>query len=155
MLAELRSGHAAGTHSLNRGLALGTPLPHLHLKGANGFAFRTEQVYGHGAVLLFIRHTCPACQSMVTWIGDSVQALRAREPQIEVVVFSDGQSPMQLTNSMVVLDDGRQVKEAFRVLRVRRTPWAYRIDAEGRVVASAVPTRMRGLDELFDQPARS
>ena len=145
---ELRAARSRARPASNE-LPPGTLLPELDMELPDGRAFRTTQLSGHSAVLLFLRTACPACHSMATWIGESIDAVRTREPGLQVVVFSEGRSPLRLDDSVAVLDEAPEVQEAFRLLHVSRTPWAYRIDREGRVAAGAVPTQARGLDDLF------
>jgi peroxiredoxin len=142
-------GDAAGRQpSVPEGLPVGTVAPDFRLPDLAGTQHTLSEFLGSPALLVFFDPACGFCRRM----APDLAKLSEAAPRVVVLSMGDAEENRRLaeTNgwrSDVLLQTAREVEGAYRV---RGTPSAYLIDAEGKIasrVAAGAPEIFNLLDE--------
>lgn len=144
-LRELASVRESRT---SRGLPVLTPLPEFVAPRRDGSLFTTEKA--RGRVLLFLGADCTPCHEL----ADRLRGAQSELPPMVVAVTSrqevDREDPFFgaldfLPTQDLFVDDERRV---FTQLAVPGVPFAYAIDAAGRVRGREAPSSAYDLRKL-------
>ncbi|MBS0367106.1 MAG: redoxin domain-containing protein [Proteobacteria bacterium] len=141
-----------GALMLNRGLAVGEPVPVLEVTTLEGATLRLGAARGdsRSTLLLFVSPTCPVCKALLS----AVKSARRDERQwLDVVLASDGEAPEHqgfvrrqgLTGIPYVLS-----APLGMTYQVARLPYAALIDAGGVLRARGLINSREHLESLFE-----
>lgn len=133
------------------GLTVGTMLPAFSVETVNGGVLTRSELRGEASVVLFLGVNCPACEQL------NHDLARGHLPDLDaslVVVSNDpSQAHEFAANTLVpvVADVDRSITAAFES---DRTPHAFVLDDELRVVGVGSPNDWVGLRELIREGRR-
>lgn len=142
----------AGALVLNRGLAVGEPVPTLEVVDLAGRTLKVGTARGDGrsTLLLFVSPDCPVCKSLLPAVRSSRRDERA---WLDLVLASDGEVEAQRAFVRAQgLEDVPYVVSAALGLafQVSRLPFAALVDEQGVLRARGLVNSREHLESLFE-----
>jgi methylamine dehydrogenase accessory protein MauD len=142
----------AGALMLNRGLAVGEPVPAVEVLDLDGRTLRigAPRTDGMSTLILFVSPTCPVCESLLSVLKSS---RKDEQAWLQIVLASDGElAPHREFARSHGLAAFPYVLSAplGMTYQVSRLPFAALVDESGRLRARGLVNSREHLESLFE-----
>lgn len=136
----------------------GEPAPDFSAKGSDGKTYSLSSIRKKGAfVLYFIKIGCPTNAQAVRYYDQIAKAYKGKKVQFFGVIngdkaaYDEWQKEFK-TSFVTLIDPELKIKTPFRV---ERSPWAFFVGKDGKVVKEWVGYSVKDLNEMNSLMAKS
>jgi methylamine dehydrogenase accessory protein MauD len=142
----------AGALMINKGLAVGEPVPPVDVVDLEGQGLRVGDARADGlsTLILFLSPTCPVCESLLPVLKSS---RRAEASWLRILLASDGEAGVhrEFVRARGLADFPYIVSTALGMTyQVSRLPFAALLDPAGRLRARGLVNSREHLESLFE-----